>query len=146
MSNKNIAVIGSLISEFPSPPNLEDTFEDTYLVEGQPMSLDFEVIQEATNKAKKEKIITKIEKHTPTYTLTEKESKLIDSYVRDMEKHITKFASVGKDKFTYDCSKIDLSHYLELAKRFKAANPKFYVESHNGPRLIIIDWVGKNEC
>jgi len=140
LKNTEVEVTNKIVKTnvFPCPPDSYD--EDIHT-----MPLDFDSIREETQKAKKAKVSTKIEKDTHHYILSEKEKKQITGYVKDMEKHIDKWSREGKDKFTYDCSKLSIPIFLELVLQFKETNPKFYVEKHNGPRLIIVDWVGKNE-
>lgn len=129
----------------PSPIDFAP-LPDTYEEENISMPLDFHTIQEQTLNAKKVKLPTKGKETTMRYEFTDKDIKQIEIYMKDMEKHIAKFAADGKDRFTYDCSKLNSAIYFELAEKFKTANPRFYVETHTGLQHLIVDWTGKNEC
>ena len=118
--------------------------EDIYFGEDNQM-LDFNQIQELTQTARK-KIVENRDVIVSKVTLTDKESERVDSYVKDMEKHIGKFAADAKDKFLYDCSKIENYVFYEVASRFKEKNSKFYVQTNGGTQVIVVDWSGKNEA
>lgn len=120
---------------------LTDTYQEG---DDNSMPLDFNTIQEETIRAKKSKITVKTEK-VSNYQLTEKDLKQIGLLMKNMEKNITKFATEGKHKLTYDCSKLENPIFFELANTFKTNNPKFYVETNAGTKMIVVDWSGKNE-
>ena len=125
----------------------DDIYLEDLAAEDSHMSLDFNSIQEETKKAKKTKVqqTKTLEKHNPKYQFSDKELRQLELYVKDVEKHILKFAADGKERFLYDCSKLSTPIFFELAKLFKTANPHFYVETHGGSRLLVVDWCGKNE-
>ena len=118
--------------------------EDIYFEEDNQM-LDFNQIQEITQTARK-KIIGNRDKIISKIILTDKESERVDSYVKDIEKYIGKFAADAKDKFLYDCSKIENYIFFEVAQRFKEKNSKFYVQTNFGTQMIVVEWSGKNEA
>ena len=118
--------------------------EDIYFGEEQKM-LDFNEIREITHESRKKNVENRQDLNTKV-VLTDKENTRIDSYIRDMEKHIGKFAADARDKFLYDCSKIESYIFLELAQKFKEKNSKFYVQTNAGTQVIVVDWSGKHEA
>ena len=102
------------------------------------MALDYSAIREKTKKANH--VIKKLD-----VPLTQKELDKIQYYIQDMEENILQLAEQGKDKFTYDCSKISEKMFLELAVQFKQRNPLFFVLQQNFLRTLVVDWTNKNE-
>jgi hypothetical protein len=102
------------------------------------MTLDYEAIRKMT----KERSAVKKEEAP----LTEKELKRVQYYIEDIEYNIVGLAEAGKDKFTYDCSKLTQKMFQELAVRFKNKNPLFYVTTNSGTQLLTVEWHGKNEA
>jgi hypothetical protein len=104
----------------------------------QMMGLDYSAIREKTKKANH--VIKKLD-----VPLTQKELDKIQYYIRDMEENILQLAEQGKDKFTYDCSKISEKMFLELATQFKQRNPLFFIVQQNFLQTLIVNWSGDNE-
>ena len=102
------------------------------------MALDYSAIREKTKKANH--VIKKLD-----VPLTQKELDKIQYYIQDMEENILQLAEQGKDKFTYDCSKISEKMFLELAVQFKQRNPLFFVLKQNFLQTLVVDWTNKNE-
>jgi hypothetical protein len=102
------------------------------------MPLDYEAIRKMT------KEVTTVKKQeTP---LTEKELKRVQYYIEDIEYNILGLAEAGKDKFTYDCSKLSAKMFQELASQFKHTNPLFYVTTNSVTQVLTVEWHGKNEA
>lgn len=104
--------------------------------------LDIEQIKQSTVEARKKSMANK----NPSYKeseLTVKDLEFIKFCSDDMEKSIEIFSSQGHFNFNYDCSKIPMPIFCEVAKKFKINNPRFYVEIHYGVQLIVVDWSGK---
>jgi hypothetical protein len=102
------------------------------------MGLDYSAIREKTKKASH--VIKKLD-----VPLTQKELDKIQYYIEDIESHILEFAEAGKDKFTYDCSRITEKMFLELAVQFKERNPHFFILQNNFLQTLVFDWTAKNE-
>lgn len=109
--------------------------------------LEIDEIRKLTEESKKNNVKQKIQKITSDdkIELTDKEKIRVLEYVADIEQHIPKFAKQASDKFRYDCSELERHIFFEIAKKFKEHNPRFYVQTHGGNQLIMIDWTGKNE-
>lgn len=110
------------------------------------LMLDYENIKKLTKEAKQKNVqANKIQAENIEIVLTNEEILMVDKWVKEVEKYVAKFASNGSDKFLYDCSKIDTHLFYETALRFKMRNPKFYVETHGGTQMLVVQWNGKNE-
>lgn len=107
--------------------------------------LDYDKIVEQTQEAKKKAAVEKKVVPKEKIVLTKEESDTVDSWVKDLEKHISEWSKKASDKFLWDCSKVNTRLFYELAQRFKDKNPKFYVETHGGIQQLIVTWHGKNE-
>tara|TARA_R110000868_G_C10343819_1_gene715540 strand:+ start:69 stop:458 length:390 start_codon:yes stop_codon:yes gene_type:complete len=106
--------------------------------------LDFNQIKSITENSRKKTVSSK-SKDPVKIVLTEKQTRYVESLIGEVETYIKSYAESGKDKFTYDCSKLDYNIFFELIMRFKAKNPKFYVQRHDGTQLMVVEWTGKNE-
>lgn len=115
--------------------------ENIYLKEVKDKMLNFEDIQEITNKTN----INQRPKREPKeiHVLTEQEENSLNTWIKDIEKYIVQYAMEGKNKFYYDCSKVKTALFYELARKFKQDNQKFYVEYQTGPQLLLVSWEGK---
>lgn len=102
------------------------------------MPLDYESIRKMT----KEKNVVK----TQEVPLNEKELKRVQYYIEDIEYNILGLAESGKDKFSYDCSKLTPKMFKEIVIQFKTKNPLFYVTSNSVTQLMTVEWHGKNEA
>lgn len=113
---------------------IDDLFPDIYfeelLEEDNKQVLDFDNIQEITREHKNKKLLSKKEEPKKLITISPDEEKVLNSWMKDLEKYIVSWALEGKNKLYYDCSKVDRHLFFELAKRFKMRNPKFYLEYH----------------
>lgn len=103
------------------------------------MAIEFSEIRDLAKKriAEKTKVIVK--------QLTENEIKQIDFLVGDMELYIKQYANEGKQKFVYDCSRLEKHVFHALAERFKEVNKYFFVTTRDGCQELTVEWTGKNE-
>ena len=100
--------------------------------------LDFNSILETAKKAK-------VKSQQVTQTLSPGELKALPSYIRDMVRYVKKYATSGKFKFEYDCSKLTPVCFMELATQFKEKYTSFFVVVDVKRQHIIVDWTGKNQ-
>lgn len=119
------------------PDPIDELFSDIYfeeLLEQEDKNnqmLNFDDIQEITKEHRNKKLLVKREEPKNPIIISLEEEKLLNSWIKDLEKYIVIWASDGKNTLHYDCSKIDRHLFFELAKRFKINNPRFYVEYHS---------------
>lgn len=119
------------------PDPIDDLFPDIYFEElleqedNNSQMLDFDDIQEITKEHRNKKLLSKKEEPKKPIIISSDEEKLLNSWIKDLEKYIVSWALDGKNKLHYDCSKIDRHLFFELAKVFKMRNPRFYVEYHS---------------
>ena len=78
-------------------------------------------------------------------SITEEEQRALPMFIKDMVKHIGRYARKGESKFSYDCSKLSKTLFLEIAKEFKKINSKFFVVTDYGRSVIIVEWNKSNE-
>jgi hypothetical protein len=102
------------------------------------MTLDYQAIRKMTKE-----VSTVKKQEVP---LTEKELKRVQYYIEDIEYNVLGLAEAGKDKFSYDCSKLSQKMFQELAVQFKNKNPLFYVTTNSVTQLLTVEWHGKNEA
>lgn len=100
--------------------------------------LDFQKIKETTKKAIQSQIVSE-------KPITQSELKSIPLYMNDLVRYIKKYASQGKSKFEYDCSKLSKACFFELAGQFKNKYKEFFVVTNSKTQVLIIEWTGKNE-
>lgn len=119
--------------------NEMSTYEDTSLIHvKQPEDeLDFEKIKEIAKKAKKATVITE-------KPITNAELRAIPTYINDICRFVKKYASNGKFKFEYDCSKLSKACFIELADTFKQTYPLFFVAINTKTQMITVDWSGNH--
>jgi hypothetical protein len=109
--------------------------------------LNFEEIKKLTEDAKKKAVIERKEASTKIkIALTPEEDKRVVGWVKELEKYIKQWAEQGHSLFMYDCSKLQVHLFEEIALVFKQKNPHFYVETRGGTQMIRVTWDGKNEC
>lgn len=104
------------------------------------MPLVFEEIKNLAKRRIEEK--QSLNKERP---LTEKEKESILFFVTEMERYIRQYADQGKQKFTYDCSKLEVHVFHALAVEFKNQNKYFFVTTRDGCQELTVEWTGKNE-
>ncbi len=61
------------------------------------------------------------------------------------QEHIKELCVEGKERFFYDCSKINENVFYQLAITFKQRNPLFFVTTEDKIQRLTIEWSGKNE-
>lgn len=103
------------------------------------MPIVFEEIRDLAKKriAEKTKVVVK--------NLTEREMQEITFFIGDMERYIKQYANEGKQKFVYDCSKLEKHVFHALAEKFKEVNKYFFVTTRDGCQELTVEWTGKNE-
>lgn len=77
--------------------------------------------------------------------LTERDFEDISFCITEIERHIQECAEQGKQKFTYDCSALELHVFNALADAFKRENKLFFVMTKDGDKTLTVDWTGKHE-
>lgn len=102
------------------------------------MSDFFDEIMNFTENAHKKKV-EEVKEITP------EEDERIDYWVDDIADHVKNRAIHGKNYFTYDCSKISVYMFEQLASRYKKKYPKFMVIRDYGRQYITVKWNRSNE-
>ena len=77
--------------------------------------------------------------------ITQAELRSIPTYINDICRYVKKYASNGKMKFEYDCSKLSKACFSELATQFKQKYPLFFLVMNFKTKMLTVDWSGKNE-
>lgn len=100
--------------------------------------LDFDKMHQTARKA-----VTKTA--SKEESLSQEEIESIPEYINDISKYIKSYARQGKFTFKYDCTNLSKLCFAELANQFKQKNPRFFVLTDFGTRILTVDWSGKNE-
>jgi hypothetical protein len=101
--------------------------------------LDFESIRDTAKRAQKS-LSPKVK------DITQAELRSIALYLKDIARYVKRYASNGKMKFEYDCSKLTPVCFMELALQFKNKNPMFFVVTNSKTQVLTVDWSGKSEA
>lgn len=136
MNFSDLTTLGESTNMKPKEKTAEIVFSDGFASD----ELDFVKVKQLAEDAQLKK---SGEKSVKGLTLNEK--KAMPFYIKDMSSHIKQYASQGKFKFDYDCSKLTDICFRELAQRFKQKNPLFFVVMHHGIKMLTVEWSGKNE-